>query len=74
MLTVLTLIVQKLFLISLQRVLIHTDYLLGSEVTMELRTLEVLNTCLKGRESIITGSSDHNSRVERPHRDVCSGV
>jgi len=27
-----------------------------------------------GRGSIITGSSIHNSRVEKTHRDVCSGV
>ena len=27
-----------------------------------------------GRGSIITGSSVHNSRVERAHRDVYSGV
>ena len=77
--TVLTIIVQKLFLISSQRVLIQMDYLLGSEVTMEY-TVGMENFAFaqymleSNRGSILTGSSVHNSSVERALRDVCSGV
>ena len=34
----------------------------------------MMQHCGPGRGSIITGSSVHNSRVERTHRDVYSGV
>jgi hypothetical protein len=34
----------------------------------------MIEHCGEGRGSIITGSSVHNSRVERSHRDIYSGV
>ena len=51
---------------------------LPSHVHCEMQNFYVgqymIEHCGEGRGSIITGSSVHNSRVERAHRDVYSGV
>lgn len=62
---------------SLSRELTATDYHLGAK-GLRYGKFKVAQFMLEqrgvGRGSIITGSFVHNCRVERAHRDVCSGV
>ena len=53
------------------------EFLQGQDKTMEWRMSLLANSCWKrgvDRGRIIKGSSVHNCRVERMHRDVYAGV